>query len=178
MGKHEAVHQNVTNRIIHWICIPCQIFAACLFFSNFEFSSVPLHFGPLSIYFNLSLIIIASMCVLYFAMDTMGGVLTAILWTPLLCAANYIHQASLLGDYEIFFALMFFASTFSVQVGVGHNVFEEGRDDTEQNIGEFVQTWNPIFITCIPFYHHMEILFNGGLRPDVYKAVLAYQHAD
>lgn len=178
MGKHESVHLNPINRIIHWTCIPCQIFSMCLLFSNVEFTTFLVLESGLVIPLNLSLVVISCMLSLYCYMDMIAGVFTILLWTPLLCAANVIHQNMLLGPYEMLAALVFFAGTFAIQVGVGHVVFEEGRDDTEQNIAEFVNTWNPIYITCIPFYHHMEIIFNLGLRSDIYKIVLTHQHED
>lgn len=177
MGKHEAVHLNPINRLIHWTCIPCQIFSMCLLFSNVEFAVIALGSG-LVIPLNLSLVVISCMCSLYWYMDMYAGVLTILLWTPLFCAAVFIHQNLLLGQYEMLAALGFFAGTFAVQVGIGHVIFEEGRDDTEQNIAEFLATWNPIYITCIPFYHHMEIIFNLGLRSNVYKIVQKHQHKD
>ena len=177
MGKHESVHLNPINRIIHWTCIPCQIFSMCLLFSNVEFTVFALESGLVTPV-NLSLVVISCMFSLYWYMDTFGGILTVLLWTPLWCAANAVHQNLLLGPYEMLAALVFFAGTFGIQVGVGHVVFEEGRDDTEQNIAEFLATWNPIYITCIPFYHHMEIVFNLGFQSDIYKIVLKNQHED
>ena len=147
--------------------IPCQIFSACLLFSNVELMNAPLVMGDILVPCNLSLVLITSLCLLYAYMDLMGGILTAFLWTPLLLLGNLVHSQSLLGGYEGLAALGLFVSTFSVQVGLGHGVFEEGRDDTEQNVGELLRTWNPVYVSCIPFYHHMEILFNAGLRPSV-----------
>lgn len=179
MGKHEAVHQNGINRIIHWTCIPCQIFSACLLFSNVDIMKYTfLTMGDtIMIPFNLSLVVICSIVILYYLLDELGALFTAIVWSPLLVGANVIHQHSLLGEYEIIFSLLFFISTFSIQVGVGHVVFEEGRDDTEQNISEFFETWNPVYISCIPFYHHMEIIFNMGLKSHIYKNVIKHQNA-
>lgn len=178
MGKHESVHMNPYNRFIHWFCIPCQIFSTCLVFSSISLNRSIVDNGALTIPVNLSLFVIAGLCALYSYMDVIGGILTILLWTPLLCCANFIHHNSLLGDYEIVVGLLLFVSTFSVQVGVGHFIFEEGRDDTEQNIGEFLATWNPIYISCIPFYHHMEIVFNMGLRKEVCAIVQSHQRAE
>ena len=177
MGRHEAVHLNPYNRIIHWTCIPCQIFSAFLFFSNVGLSSQSIDLGSgIWIPLNLSLLIFSGMCSLYCYMDIYGGALTILLWTPLLVAANFIHQNFLLGKYEMLAALAFFVGTFTIQVGLGHLVFEEGRDDTEQNVAEFLATWNPVYITCIPFYHHMEIIFNLGLRGEIYNFIEQHQH--
>ena len=182
MGKHEAVHLNPLNRIIHWTCIPCQIFATFLFFSNlslsFNFILYENDNGIIVIPFNLSLVIWAGLCGLYFFMDLFGGALTVLFWTPLLVLSNFIHQNSILGKYEYAAALIIFIVTFSIQVGVGHLIFEEGRDDTEQNVAEFLSTWNPVYISCIPFYHHMEIVFNLGLRSEILEIVRKHQYGE
>jgi uncharacterized membrane protein YGL010W len=112
---------------------------------------------------------------LYCALDILGGIFTIVVWAPLLLFAIQFHANAIFGIYEMSLALTIFVVTFSIQVGVGHMIFEEGRDDTEQNIGEFLRTWNPIYISCIPFYHHMEIIFMLGFRPRIYRNVKSYQ---
>jgi len=172
MGKHEGVHNNVYNRIIHWICIPCQIFATFLVFSNVEFGILDLLGYNLPI--NLSLILLFSLVYIYSLLDLYGGLYTCILWTPLLILANTMHQTMSFNStsYEILFGLFFFISTFSIQIGIGHNVCEEGRDDTEDNMGELFHTKNPLYISLIPFYHHMEVLYAFGYDPKTYVDIL------
>lgn len=174
MGKHEAVHENFGNRLIHWICIPCQIFSTFLVFSNIELmaakgSSIPL---------NLSLLVLLCLVALYWRLNFLGAMLTTLSWAPLLYLANFVHYNSLFGAYEICFGFLFFVVTLSIQIGVGHNIYEEGRDDTEQNIGELIRTFNPVYISCIPFYHNMEIIFNFGFEPAIRNAVEAYKRSD
>ena len=187
MGNHEAVHDNKFNRIVHWICIPCQIFATFIVFTNIEISPIeitqlslpfPIPFEiPLLIPLNLSLLLLLSLTCIYSMMDIVGGLFTLSIWSPLLFIANWIHQIKYFEtiQYEILIALGFFIITFSIQIGLGHNVFEEGRDDTEQNIAELIQTFNPVYISIIPFYHHMEILFNLNYNPKLYTDVMKYK---
>ncbi|TDM04921.1 MAG: hypothetical protein C4K60_21045 [Ideonella sp. MAG2] len=70
MGVHEAYHQNKTNRLIHWFCIPFELFALVAIFSM-----VPLPFG-----LDLGLVLIVLLAPIYLATDLLlGALMTAFL---------------------------------------------------------------------------------------------------
>lgn len=165
-----AVHQSAANKLLHWCFIPCQIFASYLFFTNCETNFSCGTYRGVEFPLNLSMCLLVSMVVLYLRMDLTGGCLALLMWCPLLHWANYVHQNHIF-PYEMVSAIGIFVLALALQVGVGHHIFEGGRDDTKQNLAELCSTWNPIYIACIPFYHIMEIVFLLELKPSVFNDV-------
>ena len=152
MGVHEAYHRNAVNRLLHWAFIPLELWAVVKLFSL-----VPL--GP----FDLSLAVIAAIAPLYLLTDVlMGAAMVAFLLGCRQVALGVLPTSPLWGAAV---AVLVFAVTFGAQVGVGHRVFEEGRDDTDQNLAEVARTRNPLPVLLVFYYHLVELFLAVGYRP-------------
>ena len=71
-------------------------------------------------------------------------------------------------------ALALFAITFGLQLGLGHRVFERGRDDTAQNLAELSRTRNPVPILLVFYYHLVELFLAAGYRPGLARDLAAF----
>lgn len=162
MGVHEAYHQSPRNRLIHWICIPVELFAVVLLLSA----------AP----FELALPVIAAAGVVFVLAEPIAGALmTALLL--LLRIVAFVTTTGV-GWIDALVAIGLFAVAFVVQTRVGHGRFEAGRDDTAMNLAELRRTRNPIPILLIFFYHLVELLFVAGWRPDLRRLVEVFTRSE
>ena len=61
---------------------------------------------------------------------------------------------------------------------IDEGVFEDGLDDTNQNVAELRRTKNPIPIVLVFYYHLVELLFAAGYRPALRDAVAVHTRAE
>jgi uncharacterized membrane protein YGL010W len=162
MGVHEAYHLDRTNRLIHWICIPIELMMIVKLLSM-------VHFGPL----ELAVVVIWAVGVVYLFTEVLGGALMIALLFALRWLAVPLTTGR--GWLDIALALAIFVIAFVIQTQVGHNVFEEGVDDTEMNISELARTKNPVPILLVFYYHVVELLFALGYRPSLRKQMEQYR---
>lgn len=165
MGVHEAYHQNAKNRFVHWVCIPLELLAVAALLA-----AIPL--GPLR---DGALVALVGLAPIYIATEpVLGALMIAFLagcrWLGSL-ALDWSMGGTLVG------AVVLFAVTFAIQVRVGHGIFEDGRDDTEQNLAELRRTKNPIPILLVFYYHLVELAFAVGYRPALRAEVERYTAA-
>jgi uncharacterized membrane protein YGL010W len=153
MGRHEAYHQSAGNRAVHWICIPIELAALV-----WLFSAVPLPIDGL----DLAVVLIALLAPVYVLTEPLAGTLMVayLAGCRLLAEAIPLHGAGRAG-----LGALLFVASFAVQVGIGHRVFERGRDDTALNLAEFGATRNPAPLLLVPYYHLVEVLLAAGYRP-------------
>jgi uncharacterized membrane protein YGL010W len=161
MGVHEAYHRDAINRVVHWVCIPLELFAVVKLLTL-----VPI--GPM----NAGLVAVCLVAPVYLLTDAlMGAAMVAILgafaWSaPLVLPSHPFLAAGA--------AVVLFALTFGAQVGIGHRVYESGRDDTEKNIAELRRTKNPIPILLVFYYHLVELFLASGYRPALARDIHAF----
>ncbi|TDM00369.1 MAG: hypothetical protein C4K58_03895 [Flavobacteriaceae bacterium] len=159
MGIHEAYHTNSVNRIIHWLCIPFELFALVSLFSM-----IPLPFG-----LNLAFVMLVPLSIIYLATDLfLGAIMSFILAVLWILAYHFFPEFSI---WNLLAVILIFFLTFKFQTGYGHGTHEEGRDDTEMNFAEFGKTKDPIPLILIFYYHLVEIAFNLGYKPEIRKKV-------
>jgi len=158
MGVHEAYHQSGPNRVIHWICIPIELFAFI------RLLALP-HWG-------VAAGVAALVGVVYLMTDVLAGALMAALLGGLVAAARQVSVGARWLDALV--AVAVFVLSFTVQTQLGHRVFERGVDDTDKNITELRKTGNPIPIVLVFYYHLVEVLFALGYRPGLRAQVDAH----
>jgi uncharacterized membrane protein YGL010W len=155
MGVHEAYHLSRANRIIHWICIPIELWMVVKLLSLV----------------HVALPVIAVVGLIYLLAEPLAGALMAALlvgmWAlPLTSGRPWLDAA---------LALAGFVAAFVFQTQVGHNVFEKGIDDTKMNLAELRRTKNPIPILLVFYYHAVELLFALGYRPALRRAMESFR---
>jgi len=160
MGVHEAYHRARGNRVVHWVAIPFELGAVVTLLALARVGAV-----------DLALVGLVLVAPIYLATDVllgalMVGFLAAWRWLAL-------HFLAGMGGPAALGAAVVFAITFAVQVRVGHGVFEEGRDDTRQNLAELRSTKNPIPILLVFYYHLVEIALVLGYRPQLRREIEA-----
>jgi uncharacterized membrane protein YGL010W len=161
MGVHEAYHLDPTNRLIHWLCIPLELAAVVKLLVL-----VP---AP----FDLGLVAIGAIGLLYCAADRVGGLVMVLLLLALWLAATRVTSGSALIDAGV--AASAFALAFVFQTRVGHGVYEHGLDDTAMNLAELRRTGNPIPVLLVFYYHALELLFAVGYRPEMAATMHAHR---
>jgi len=155
MGIHEAYHQNITNRFIHWSCIPLELWAVVKLLS----------LVPLVENFDLALLTVLIISPIFVLTEIfIGSLMIAFLIVCWKTATLVLVDSYLWG---MGLAVTLFSVTFFIQVAIGHKIFEGGRDDTEKNIAEFAETKNPIPLLLVFYYHLVEIILNLHYRPDL-----------
>jgi len=172
MGVHEAYHKSTVNRIIHWICIPFELFAVVKLLSLVRIESVGMAGYPL----DLAWLVIAVVAFIYLLTEILAGLLMTAALVGLHILANQISTGTIWID--ALGALGLFILSFSVQTQIGHRIFEKGIDDTEKNLAEFGRTKNPVPLLLIFYYHLVEILFAIGYRPSLKKSVGDFNAAE
>lgn len=159
MGVHEAYHRNATNRLLHWLLIPLQLFAMTALLSM-----VPVR-GPV----DLAIIVGVGVAPVYLATEPLLGALMMLLLFGMNRLAHQLIPAPSLAIVLVLAAT--FVVGFAVQVRIGHGVFERGRDDTELNLAEFGRTRNPVPLLLVFYYHLVEVAFALGYRPALRRRV-------
>ncbi len=164
MGAHEAHHTSTANRVIHWLCIPVELFMLAELLSHVAL-------GPI----DLALVVIVATSVVYLMTDVVAGALMLAcllgLWRLALVATTGSVAVDCVG------AVVAFVAAFVVQTRVGHGVFERGIDDTEDNLRELARTKNPVPILLVFYYHLVEVLFAAGYRPALRREMEAHREA-
>jgi uncharacterized membrane protein YGL010W len=162
MGVHEAYHRSFANRVLHWICIPLELWAVVKLLSLVHIA------GPV----DLALVVIVVVSPVYLATEAfLGTLMLAFLAGCWWSAGRVFIGAPVWGGAA---SVALFALTFGVQVLVGHRVFERGRDDTEKNLAEFARTKNPAPLLLVFYYHLVEIALGAGYRPALRRDIAAF----
>ena len=190
MGKFEAYHSDATNQIIHWTCIPIQIFAIYLLFSNIiiipnsmiyniNMNDDTIHMYLMSFLlpsFNLGLVLLIYSIVLYSCLNKYATIMTLLCMYPLYGLANMIYIHHIFNTHLIMniSAIIMFIIALTIQVAVGHGVYE-GIDDGPQGISELIHTKNPLYISLIPFYPIMKCCFYLGCSTGEYQLVSTHR---
>ena len=91
MGIHEAYHKSTVNRIIHWICIPFELFAVVKILSLARIESVGMAGYPL----DLAWILIAIVAVIYLLTEILAGLLMTGALVGLHILANQISTGTI-----------------------------------------------------------------------------------
>lgn len=162
MGVHEAHHLARANRIIHWLAIPIELFAAAKLLSLARI-------GPIDLAFVAAVLL----GIVYIATDLLAGALMIALLFALRALALSLTSGSVAIDAVA--SVVLFVVAFTVQTRVGHGVFEKGIDDTNANLAELRRTKNPIPILLVFYYHLVELLFAVGYRPALRAQVEKYR---
>ena len=166
MGVHNAYHRSLANRAIHWAAIPFELCAVVTLLAY-------VRLGPLR---DAALVAIVLVAPIYLATELLvGALMVAFLSGCRLLAMRLLAEAPLFG---VAAALVVFAVAFTVQVRVGHGVFEQGRDDTNNNLAELRATKNPIPILLVFYYHLVEIVLATGYRPRLKQDIDAFTAAE
>ncbi len=159
MGIHAAFHRSLANRILHWLAIPFELAAVVVLLSF-------VRVGPI----DLALVGLVLLAPIYLATELLIGALMVGFLAG--CRALALHLSPSLAT--VLGAIGVFAVTFGVQVRVGHGIFENGRDDTNQNLAELRKTKNPIPILLVFYYHLVEIVLMLGYRPQLKRDIEAF----
>lgn len=162
MGVHEAYHLDARNRLIHWLCIPLELWSVLKLGTLIQFMGL-----------NLGFVLFLAASAVYIAADVVMGMAMAFFLFILLCVCVYLDLGPVWA--EAMLAVVVFSASFLVQTKVGHDVFQAGVDDTRQNLEELKQSKNPIPILLIFFYHLVEIFFALGFRKDLRAQVEAFR---
>lgn len=163
MGVHWAYHQNVTNRVVHFICIPFILLGIIKLISLL----------PEIADYEVTYLIILLMAPIFLLPELLSGICLIVLLAILSIIAAML-PAGLIGGIIGLSSLII---PFIIQTQVGHKCFEiEGRDDTERNIKEFLQTKNPIPLLLIFYYHMVELLLLLGYRPKLKEEILFHMN--
>jgi uncharacterized membrane protein YGL010W len=162
MGVHEAYHRTRGNRLVHWACIPLELWAVTKLLSL-----VPA--GPLG---DGALVVIALVAPVYLLTEPLlGALMVLFLLGCRALALVTLAGAPLLGGVV---AALVFAVTFATQLRVGHGHFEAGLDDTDKNLAELRATKNPIPILLVFYYHLVELALAAGYRPALKRDIDAF----
>ncbi len=168
MGVHEAYHQSTANRLLHWLCIPVELWAVVKLASLVPI--LPAY------HIDLALVLIVALAPVYLLTELLAGTLmVAFLAGSWYVAGLVFPETTWAGALAVVVA---FALTFGAQVAIGHGVFEEGRDDTQKNLEEFASTKNPIPLVLVFYYHLVELLLLVGYRPALRRDIQAFTDAE
>ena len=162
MGVHEAYHLSRANRIIHWLCIPLELLAVLKLLSLVAL-------GPI----DLAVVVIIGVGVIYLATEPLAGALMILGLVGLHAVALRCSTGALAIDAAA--AVGLFVVPFVIQTRVGHQIYEQGIDDTEKNLAELRRRLDPIPILLVFYYHLVEILFAFGYRPALRREVERYR---
>jgi uncharacterized membrane protein YGL010W len=173
MGVHEAYHLSRANRLVHWLCIPIELFAVVKLLTLIP--AAPIALGALG-RLDAALVVIALVGLVYLAADLPAGALMTACLLGLRQLAPFVTSGSLAIDAAI--AVAAFVVPFVVQTRVGHGIFEQGIDDTAMNLAELRRTRDPVPILLVFFYHLVEILFALGYRPALRLAMEGFRAAE
>lgn len=158
MGVHLAYHQSSMNRLIHFICFPCQLIGLLKLLSLL----------PSMGEWDVSLLLIIALSPIFILPEMLSGMLMVVLFMGLRFVALEL-PGSWVG---LLMGVLFFAISFTIQTEIGHKVFEEnGRDDTEKNINELLETKNPIPFLLVFYYHVLNLLLLFGYRPKLKEEI-------
>lgn len=162
MGAHEAYHRTAGNRLVHWVCIPFELWAVTKLLSL-----IPA--GPLG---DGALVVVVLVAPVYLLSEPLlGALMVLFLFGCRALALHLLPGAPLLGAVV---AALVFAVTFAAQLRVGHGRFEAGLDDTDKNLAELRKTKNPIPILLVFYYHLVELALAAGYRPGLRRDIEAF----
>jgi len=168
MGIHLAFHQNGTNIFLHAVFSIVNAWAVLLIMFPFQIPGLTIASIPV----DLAMVTLGLVFIIYALMDFRTSVLVTAAYalTYPLCApmmewlggSAWLMVA--LGVFLTFFAL-------AVQVFIGHGISEKGLDDATDNFKELFETKNPLYISVLPFYTYLDLLFMLGYRPELAKFI-------
>lgn len=162
MGIHEAYHRSGANRAVHWICIPLQLWAVTKLLSLVTLG--PLH--------DLALVALFVLAPIYLVTEPfLGALMVLFLYGCRELALRFLPALPVAGAIA---ATAVFVASFVTQLRLGHAFFEEGRDDTNQNIAELRRTKNPVPILLVFYFHLVEIVLAAGYRPSLKREIDAF----
>lgn len=148
---HQAFHQNISNRITHFLATPIQLFGLVKLFALLSFPFF------LSMQLNMALLLIVFLscvyCLIHFKMGLLVSIYLLICW----CIASY-YPFTTHWYLEALFAMAFFLLGALIQVGVGHNKFERTNANLTAEFAEFFQTYNPMIFILIFFFPFLDLL--------------------
>ncbi len=157
MGRHQAYHRSLANRIVHWLCIPLELAALVAAFACARAGRV-----------DAATVLIVLLAPVYLATEPLAGAcMVAFLAGCRVAFARVPWQ----GWPVAAAAVAAFALSFAVQVAIGHGIFERGRDDTRLNLAELRKSWNPVPLLLVPYYHLVEVLLAAGYRPALRREI-------
>jgi len=162
MGIHLAFHRDPLNIVLHAVFSIVNAWALLLIFYPFQLSGLNLFSVPL----DMAMVILVATFIIYALMDIGAALLVTIAFAltyPLCAPVMELLQGSTglmlaLGIFLTFLAL-------AVQVFIGHNIAEKGIDDAVDNFKELFESKNPLYITLLPFYTYLDLLFMAGYKP-------------
>jgi uncharacterized membrane protein YGL010W len=159
MGIHQAYHLSAVNRLLHWICIPLELWSILVALSLIRVGSV-----------DLALLAILAVAPIYLATErVIGSLMVLVLFAGWWLAHRAFDGSS--ASLALISSVLLFAVTFGVQVRVGHGIFEGGRDDTGKNLAELARTRNPIPLVLVFYYHLVELVLAAGYRPQLKREI-------
>lgn len=137
MGKHEAFHTNIVNKVFHALMIPCQLWGVL------HLASCGLNLiGLSSFWFLFALAPVFLLC------DVIsGGAFVGFLF-----ALSFIKS-----EAHFLWGPAIFVVANLIQTKIGHGFEPQGHDDTQINIAELKKSKNPIPILLIFYYHWVEV---------------------
>ncbi len=171
MGIHLAFHRNPLNIFIHGIFSIINAWAVLLIV--YPFSAFGLNIMGYSV--DMALVTLLLVFIIYARMEFITAVLVTGAYgaTYALCApvmewlGGSVMWMVALGTVLTFLSL-------AIQVFIGHNMAEKGIDDAVENFKELFQTKNPLYISLLPFYTYLDLMFMLGYRPKLAKYIWAF----
>lgn len=154
MGIHLAYHESRANRVIHGACIPFELFAIVLLLSQVRIAGLP-----------FALIALAFVGIVYLRTDLLIGAAMIALLLGLTLAAHVTSPVPSIAAVALSVAI--FATTFLIQLRVGHGIYEAGVDNTDCNLGEFWETKNPVPLLLVFYFHLAHLILSLGYRPEL-----------
>ena len=168
MGVHLAFHQNPTNILIHAIFSVLNAWAVLLMAYPFGVFGLTIAGVPL----DMAMVTLLVSFFIYARLDVGGAVVTTLLFasTYPLCpwVFELVGQSSLL---MLLLGVVLTVLSLAIQVFIGHGIAEQGIDDAMDNFAETFESKNPIYITLLPFYTYLDLMFMVGYKPTLAKFV-------
>lgn len=168
MGIHLAFHRNPVNIFIHALFSLVNAWAVLLIAYPFTLFDLSINGVPI----NFAMITLLLIWLIYIRMEFVCGSLTVFAYglTYFLCEPTMLV---LQGNAWLMVALGVFLTflALAIQVFIGHNIAEDGIDDAMENFRELFETKNPLYISLLPFYTYLDLMFLMGYRKNLSKEI-------
>jgi len=168
MGVHLAFHRNPTNIIIHAIFSILNAWAILLIAYPFKLFGLSIFGLPM----DMAVVTLLLTFLIYVRLDFWGALVTTALFasTYPFCSLvfDFVGHSTLL---MLVLGVVLTGVAFAIQVFIGHGIAEQGIDDAMDNFAETFESKNPIYLTLLPFYTYLDLMFMAGYKPALAKYV-------
>ena len=168
MGIHLAFHRDPINIFIHAAFSLMNAWAVLLIAYPFSFFGVSI----LDTQIDFAMVTLLAIWLIYIRMEFICGTLTTFAYglTYFLCEPTMVM---LDGNIWLMVGLGVFLTflALAIQVFIGHNIAEKGIDDAMENFRELFQTKNPLYISLLPFYTYLDLMFMLSYRKNLSQEI-------